>query len=60
MTRRYGPPAPPDPWPTVKVGHPSSFADPEHEVPQPEALIRQRRQINALAYLEGLEAEDVE
>lgn len=52
---QYGPPIPPDPWPTVTVGHPKSYRDPEREIPAPESLIRQRRAINALAYLEVVE-----
>lgn len=52
---RYGPPIPPDPWPTVTIGHPSSSKDPERVVPMPQALVNQRRQINALAYIDALE-----
>lgn len=44
---RYGPPRPPDPWPTVTI---NSGAN-ERQVPAPRDLVDQRRQINALAYL---------
>lgn len=51
MTRRYGPPALPHPWPTVTVDAGAR----EREVPQPRAVVEQRRQLNARAYLAGLE-----
>lgn len=51
---RYGAPIPPDPWPVVLVGHPNSKQG-EHEAPVAEAIIRQRRQLNALAYLDAEE-----
>lgn len=56
MTRQYGPPRLEHPPPTVTVGAGSS----ERQVPQPSALVEQRRQINALAYLAGLEVDQLE
>ncbi|HEY9523894.1 MAG TPA: hypothetical protein VIR33_11695 [Thermopolyspora sp.] len=54
--RRYGPPRL-EHAPTVTVGHPQSRQG-ERDVPQPRALVEQRRQINALAYLAALEARE--
>lgn len=54
--RAYGPPALPHPWPTVTVGAGAR----EYQEPQPRALVEQRRQINALAYLAGLEVDQAE
>lgn len=59
MTRRYGPPRLEHPPPTVTVGHPGSRHG-EREVPQPRAILEQRRQINARAYLAGLEPEETD
>lgn len=44
---------PPDPWPTVTVGHPSSFKDPERQESVPEALARQHYLMSMHAHLEG-------
>lgn len=49
---RYGPPMRPEPWPRVLVGHEQS-RDGIRSVFQHPAIVRQRRQINALAYLES-------
>lgn len=52
MARQYGPPAPPVPWPTVTVGH-EKHRDGERLVYQDPKIVQQRRQLNALAYLNG-------
>lgn len=54
MAHQYGPPRLPHPWPTVTIDAGAR----ERDVPQPRALVEQRRQINALAYLAALEARE--
>ena len=50
VAHEYGPPIPPNPWPKVTVGHPSGRHG-EYEVNVHPAVVQQRRQISALAYL---------
>lgn len=52
MTRAYGPPRLEHPAPTVTIGHPLARGG-ERDVPQPAAILDQRRRINARAYLAG-------